>query len=39
MKWSGSAKTMNSGQEEDDDDPIAVLGGLEINMEGDTSDE
>lgn len=29
----------DSGQEEDDDDPIAVLGGLEINMEGDTSDE
>ena len=27
------------GQEEEDDDPIAVLGGLEINMEGDTSDE
>lgn len=29
----------DSGQEEEDDDPIAVLGGLEINMEGDTSDE
>lgn len=29
----------DSGQEEDDDDPIAVLGDLEINMEGDTSDE
>lgn len=27
------------GQEEEDDDPIADLGGLEINMEGDTSDE
>lgn len=27
------------GQEEEDDDPIAVLGSLEINMEGDTSDE
>lgn len=27
------------GQEEEDDDPIAVLGDLEINMEGDTSDE
>lgn len=29
----------DSGQEEEDEDPIAVLGGLEINMEGDTSDE
>ena len=29
----------DSGQEEEDDDPIAVLGGLEINMEGDSSDE
>ena len=29
----------DSGQEEEDDDPIAVLGDLEINMEGDTSDE
>ena len=29
----------DSGQEEEDDDPIAVLGSLEINMEGDTSDE
>lgn len=27
------------GQEEEDDDPIADLGDLEINMEGDTSDE
>lgn len=27
------------GQEEEDDDSIAVLGDLEINMEGDTSDE
>lgn len=27
------------GQEEEDDDSIAVLGSLEINMEGDTSDE
>lgn len=27
------------GQEEDDDDPIAVLGDLEINVEGDSSDE
>lgn len=29
----------DSGQEEDDDDPIAVLGDLEINVEGDSSDE
>lgn len=29
----------DSGQEEEDNDPIAVLGDLEINMEGDTSDE
>lgn len=29
----------DSGQEEDDDDPIAVLGDLEINAEGDSSDE
>ena len=29
----------DSGQEEDDDDPIAVLGDLEINVEGDLSDE
>lgn len=29
----------DSGQEEEDDDPIAVLGSLEINMKGDTSDE
>lgn len=29
----------DSDQEEEDDDPIAVLGDLEINMEGDTSDE
>lgn len=29
----------DSGQEEEDDDPIAVLGDFEINMEGDTSDE
>lgn len=27
------------GQEEEDDDPIADLGDLEINMEGDSSDE
>lgn len=27
------------GQEEEDDDSIAVLGSLEINMGGDTSDE
>lgn len=27
------------GQEEEDEDSIAVLGSLEINMEGDTSDE
>lgn len=27
------------GQEEEDDDPIADLGDLEINMEGDTIDE
>lgn len=29
----------DSGQEEEDDDPIAVLGDLEINVEGDSSDE
>ena len=29
----------DSGQEEDDDDSIAVLGDLEINVEGDSSDE
>lgn len=29
----------DSGQEEEDDYPIAVLGDLEINMEEDTSDE
>lgn len=29
----------DSGQEEDYDDPIAVLGDLEINVEGDSSDE
>lgn len=33
------SEDFDSGQEEDDDDPIAVLGDLEINVEGDSSDE